>query len=291
MSGPPAAPGTLASSAAALSATSGLSVLQLAMFVGILPLALTAGYLYRAKYDKGSLMYLLYARTPLGRYLHQSELAKARLKQPQRPLVGFPPRPERPPAKQMEALTHETGRALVRIVPFLSDNYAYIVMCKATKECAVVDPADPETVFRAVAELQQDVGGGIRVRTVLTTHYHADHAGGNNEFVKLLKGVSETDVVEVVGGVNEKYPGIQGMTRGVKHGDTVQVGQLAIRCLDVPCHTWGSVMFLADQLLFTGDYLFSGGCGKFFEGGAQDFCTSLERSVNSLPDDVLIFPG
>jgi hypothetical protein len=62
--------------------------------------------------------------------------------------------------------------------------------------------------------------------------------------------------------------------------------------LEVPVHTWGSVMFKVEEdWLFSGDFLFSSGVGRFFEGGAKHFCESVERSVRLLKDDVQMFPG
>jgi hydroxyacylglutathione hydrolase len=253
-------------------------------------LAVISGYMYFRNYNKASILYLLYARTPIGRFYHNAAIKAARQKKQETLATGQ----ERTMSKQLSsAYTYESARALVRIVPFLSDNYAYILVCKATHQVAVVDPADAEVVAQSVQDLQVELGSQkpLRVTTVLTTHYHSDHAGGNKDFVKRITDVFQNTKIEVVGGANESWPGVQAATRFVKHGDQLRVGDLTITCLDVPCHTWGSVLFLTENLCFTGDYLFSAGCGRFFEGGAKDFCSSLAKSVNSLGDDVMMFPG
>ena len=265
-----------------------MATLPVLTFSAFSAAAVAMAYLvYFRNYNKATFMYLLYAHTPVGRMFHASAIDKHR-----QALEGSSP------ASALAKLSgpkynFNTKNALVRIVPFLSDNYAYILVCKATKTAAIVDPADAQVVFSALEGLERDLGTPVKVSSILTTHYHHDHAGGNKEIVSLLEhklGGSNIDL-QVIGGANETFPGVAGATRHVKHGDKIQVGNLTVNCLEVPCHTWGSVLFLCENLCFTGDYLFSGGCGRFFEGGAKDFCDSLNRSVVPLSDDVLMFPG
>lgn len=76
----------------------------------------------------------------------------------------------------------------VRILPALSDNYMYLLVDEETREAAIVDPVNPDTVMRAVEE------EGVVLTTVLTTHHHWDHAGGNKEIIKRMPDL------KVVGG-------------------------------------------------------------------------------------------
>jgi hydroxyacylglutathione hydrolase len=96
--------------------------------------------------------------------------------------------------------------------------------------------------------------------------------------------------LRVIGGKNETFPGVAGSTVLVSEGDVIKVGNLKVDVIDVPCHTWGSVAFKAQNLIFVGDFLFSGGAGRFFEGGAADFVKSRQK-LDALPEDTLIFPG
>ena len=79
-------------------------------------------------------------------------------------------------------VTEETMR--VKVLPALSDNYMYLLVDNKTNQAAIVDPVEPDTVMRAVEE------EGVELTTVLTTHHHWDHAGGNKEIVKRLPGLN-----------------------------------------------------------------------------------------------------
>jgi len=167
----------------------------------------------------------------------------------------------------------------VRILPALSDNYMYLLMDPATKEAAIVDPVDPESVIQAVRE------EGVTLTTLLTTHHHWDHAGGNADLVKKVPGLV------VIGGDDR----IDGLTRKVGQNDEVQVGGISIRCLLTPCHTSGHVCYYvtqdSDKAVFTGDTLFLGGCGRFFEGTAPEMYNALGAILGSLPGETLVYCG
>lgn len=177
-----------------------------------------------------------------------------------------------PKAVQREAMQ-------VRILPALSDNYMYLLVDPATMEAAVVDPVDPDSVVAAAAE------EGVTLTTLLTTHHHWDHAGGNGELIKKVAGL------KVVGGDDR----IDGLTQKVGHGDTLQVGGLAITCLYTPCHTSGHICYYvtqgSDKAVFTGDTLFLGGCGRFFEGTAPEMQRALGEVLGSLPSETQVYCG
>ncbi|KAI9182930.1 Cytoplasmic glyoxalase II [Blastocladiella emersonii ATCC 22665] len=164
-------------------------------------------------------------------------------------------------------------------VPCLSDNYAYVLVDETTNEAAVVDPVEPSKVLAKVAEL------GVDVRAVLTTHHHHDHAGGNSEFVRQC-------AVPVYGG-DQRIPAL---SHPVGDGDALRVGSIAVRAMHTPCHTTGHICFYCEpadggaKAVFSGDTLFLGGCGRFFEGDGEQFQASLDK-LAALPDDTLVYCG
>nr|XP_034830574.1 hydroxyacylglutathione hydrolase, mitochondrial isoform X1 [Maniola hyperantus] len=170
----------------------------------------------------------------------------------------------------------------VKILPALKDNYMYLIVDKATKEAAIVDPVEPKTVLQAVKD------NGVKLTTVLTTHHHWDHAGGNDELVKMHPGL------EVYGGDDR----IGALTTKVQHNTKFNIGQLNVQCLYTPCHTSGHICYFIttphegnDSAVFTGDTLFLGGCGRFFEGTAEQMHKALIEILGNLPDQTKVFCG
>lgn len=118
----------------------------------------------------------------------------------------------------------------VKILPALSDNYMYLIICNKTKEAAIVDPVNPETVLEAVKS--EDV----KLKSVLTTHHHWDHAGGNEKLVSLFG-----QPLTVYGGDDR----IGALNKKVGQDDTFKIGNLDVRCLFTPCHTTGNHSLLS----------------------------------------------
>ncbi|KAG0726246.1 Hydroxyacylglutathione hydrolase, mitochondrial [Chionoecetes opilio] len=150
------------------------------------------------------------------------------------------------------------------------------LMDEKSKEAAIVDPVDPKTVLEAVK------AAGASLTTVLTTHHHWDHAGGNKELVSTYG-----QPLKVVGG-DER---VDGLTQLVGHGDTLTLGDLKVECLFTPCHTKGHICYSVTSddpehkpAVFTGDTLFIGGCGKFFEGDGKQMHHALIEVLGALPD-------
>lgn len=175
--------------------------------------------------------------------------------------------------------TVERATMKVRILPALSDNYMYLLVDPATQQAAIVDPVDPDSVVAAVKE------EGVTLTTLLTTHHHWDHAGGNADLIKKMPGLV------VLGGDDR----IEGVTQKVGEGDEIKVGGLNIRCLYTPCHTSGHICYYVtqdeDKAVFTGDTLFLGGCGRFFEGTAPEMQKALGSVLGSLPGETLVYCG
>ncbi len=165
----------------------------------------------------------------------------------------------------------------IEIVPLLSDNYGYL-LADETGEAAIVDPAEAEVVLAAAHQHQ------LRLTTVLATHHHGDHVGGNLELAARIPGL------RIVGYAPDRER-IPGLTEALSPGDGVRVGQLRGELLAVPCHTRGHVAYHFGRALFTGDTLFAAGCGRFFEGDAAQMYQALHQVFGALPDDTLIYCG
>ncbi|KAL3521338.1 hypothetical protein ACH5RR_019487 [Cinchona calisaya] len=168
-------------------------------------------------------------------------------------------------------------------IPCLQDNYSYLIIDETTKEAAVVDPAEPHKVFLAAQE------NGVDLKLVLTTHHHWDHAGGNDKIKELVPGI------KVYGG---SVDNVKGCTNKVENGDKISLGSdISILCLHTPCHTLGHISYYVtgkdgeDPAVFTGDTLFIAGCGKFFEGTAEQMYQSLCVTLGSLPKPTRVFCG
>ncbi|XP_047636896.1 hydroxyacylglutathione hydrolase, mitochondrial isoform X5 [Phacochoerus africanus] len=130
-----------------------------------------------------------------------------------------------------KSLTVEQGAMKVESLPALTDNYMYLVIDDDTKEAAIVDPVQPQKVVEMVRK------HGVKLTTVLTTHHHWDHAGGNEKLVKLEPGL------KVYGGDDR----IGALTHKVTHLSTLQVGSLSVKCLSTPCHTSGHICYLVSK--------------------------------------------
>jgi len=181
-----------------------------------------------------------------------------------------------------QSLVEVSPKMRVRILPALTDNYMYLVVDEATGEAAIVDPVAPEVVVNAVKQ------ENVTLTTVLTTHHHWDHAGGNTKLVQLLSDLN----LSVLGGDDR----IEALTKKVAHGDKVKVGGLDVTCMSTPCHTSGHICYFFagggdTPSVFTGDTLFLGGCGRFFEGTADQMHEALVGKLAKLPDDTRVFCG
>ncbi|XP_071963967.1 hydroxyacylglutathione hydrolase, mitochondrial-like isoform X2 [Antedon mediterranea] len=169
----------------------------------------------------------------------------------------------------------------VRLLPALQDNYMYLLVDEESNEAAIVDPVEPEKVVEAVKQ------EGVKLTSVLTTHHHWDHSGGNEKLVSLQQGLN------VYGG-DDRIPAL---TNKVSHDDKFKVGSLNIQCLFTPCHTSGHICFYVtgqdgqDPAVFTGDTLFIAGCGKFFEGQPDQMYNALINVLSNLPDETKVYCG
>ncbi len=161
-------------------------------------------------------------------------------------------------------------------IPVLTDNYIYLVHEPNGWATAAIDPALAEPVLEALERK------GWTLTHILNTHHHGDHVGGNLE----LKRHTGCAVVAMARD-KERIPGID---VEVAEGDVIGLGHAEARVLDVPGHTSGHIAFWfqEDNALFCGDTLFGLGCGRLFEGHAEEMWASLEK-IRALPPSTRIF--
>ena len=162
-------------------------------------------------------------------------------------------------------------------VPALSDNYIWMFRDPASGSVAVVDPGQDAPALAAAEQR------GWTITHILNTHWHPDHTGGNAA-IKAATGAPITAPAEA-----EK---VSAVDRVVAEGDRVSVGELEAVVWDIPAHTAGHVAFYfeAAKMIFTGDTLFAMGCGRLFEGTAEQMFANMRRFA-ALPDDVMIYCG
>lgn len=155
-------------------------------------------------------------------------------------------------------------------LPAFTDNYIW--MLHDGQRAVVVDPGAAQPVFDALGAPGVHGGlGSLQLEAILVTHHHADHVGG----VDALRNATGA---RVYGPARETIP--EPLVR-LAHGDSVDVLGLHFEVIDVPGHTAGHIAFYCadmdgEPLLFCGDTLFSGGCGRLFEGTPAQMLHSLD---------------
>ncbi len=165
----------------------------------------------------------------------------------------------------------------IQIIPILKDNYAYLLQSSCGK-VAVIDPGEADPVI-AVLSAQN-----LTLDFILNTHHHWDHTDGN----AALKRKYSAQIV-----APEKESSlIKGVDIAVKEGDVFMLGAEQAQIIETRGHTRGGICFyFADNAaIFTGDTLFSLGCGRLFEGTAQDMFDGFQK-IMTLPDETLIYCG
>ena len=161
-------------------------------------------------------------------------------------------------------------------IPLLRDNYGYLLVCPKTNTAAVIDPSEAEPVLRRIEQEK------VTLKAIFNTHHHRDHTGGNEELLA-SGGLA-------VYAHNSDAGRIPGLNHGVDEGDEVTIGELCGKVLFIPGHTTGHIAYLFGSNLFCGDTLFAGGCGRLFEGSAEQMHASLEKLM-ALPDETKVYCG
>ncbi len=161
-------------------------------------------------------------------------------------------------------------------IPVLSDNYIWLVHDAASGETMVVDPAVAEPVLDAAA------ARGWTITAIWNTHWHPDHTGGNTA-IKAATGAT-------VYGPAAEAARIPTLDVHLAEGDIVRLGAHIATVLETPAHTAGHITFhfADDAIAFTGDTLFAMGCGRLFEGTAEQMFANMQR-LSTLPDETTVY--
>jgi hydroxyacylglutathione hydrolase len=161
-------------------------------------------------------------------------------------------------------------------IPVLNDNYIYLLHDPDSAETAVVDPALAQPVLDTLAEK------GWQLNYIFNTHHHWDHIGGNLE----LKNHTDCKIIASEYDCNR----IPAIDITVNHGDKIKLGTVTLEIIATPGHTIGHIAYYCadSHALFCGDTLFSMGCGRLFEGTAEQMWQSLQL-LQALPDSTRIY--
>jgi len=159
-------------------------------------------------------------------------------------------------------------------IPAFDDNYIWIIHQQGNNNCVVVDPGDEEPVIDFLREQN------LHLEAILITHHHYDHTAGIGPLVKKTAAT-------VYGPANEAIPGVQFPLDESMQFELEQ-SALCFKVIDVPGHTRGHIAYLIDNTLFSGDSLFAAGCGRLFEGTADQMNQSLNK-LSQLPDTTKVY--
>lgn len=159
-------------------------------------------------------------------------------------------------------------------IPAFTDNYIWILY--NAHQAIVVDPGEAYQVLQVLESI------GLPLQAILVTHHHADHTGG-------VEALRQATGAIVYGPAHESMPA---GTILLQEGDGIEVLGISLRAMDIPGHTAGHIAYYGippneAPLLFCGDTLFSGGCGRLFEGTPAQMQASLD-ALAALPDDTRV---
>jgi hydroxyacylglutathione hydrolase len=177
----------------------------------------------------------------------------------------------------LPSLLTPSGSALqIYMFPCLQDNYCYLVNDSESGITGVIDTPEVQAIEHALADT------GWTLDYILNTHHHFDHAGGNLQ-------LKEKTGCTIVGPKADKMR-IPGIDITVAEGDTFELGSRKARIHDTPGHTRGHIVyhFEDDREAFVGDTLFAMGCGRLFEGTADQMWSSLQK-IMRWPDETRIY--
>ena len=166
----------------------------------------------------------------------------------------------------------------ISIIKCLSDNYSYLIRDKETNLVGVVDPSEFDPIDLEIGKTYK------KLDFILNTHHHNDHVGGNMDLKKKYNSKIICSSYD-----EEKIPG-QDIKKS--DGDQFSFGETDFEIMHIPGHTLGHIAFYSKQanVIFTGDTLFSLGCGRIFEGTFKQMFGSLEK-IKNLPKNTLLYCG
>ena len=166
---------------------------------------------------------------------------------------------------------------IIEIIPCLSDNYSYLIHEKKLNTVSIVDPSEFKTCDEVIKKYK-------KLDFILNTHHHADHVGANLELKKKYNS-------KILGSDSDKNR-IPGIDIFLKENQKQKIGNLEFEVIFIPGHTKGHIAFFfrKEKIAFTGDTLFSLGCGRVFEGTHEEMFNSLNK-IKNLPPDTKIYCG
>ena len=166
----------------------------------------------------------------------------------------------------------------IEIIPCLQDNYSYLIIDESNNSACVIDPSEAYPIISFVEK------NDIKLKYILNTHHHFDHIGGNKE----LKNKFGSTVL----GFKEDSHRIPEIDILLKDNQIWKAQNFIAKIIHIPGHTSGHICFhfFNEKLVFTGDTLFSLGCGKIFEGTYEQMFDSLNK-IKSLPKETKVYCG
>ena len=166
----------------------------------------------------------------------------------------------------------------VEIIKCLHDNYSYLIVDQKNNHACVIDPSEAEPVINFIERKN------IKLKFILNTHHHYDHVGGNNDLKKKYGA-------KIIGFKDDKkrIPSIDVL---VENNQIWTSENFESKIIHIPGHTIGHICFyfIKEKIVFTGDTLFSLGCGRIFEGTYEQMYNSLNKLKN-LPLDTKVYCG
>lgn len=169
----------------------------------------------------------------------------------------------------------------VNAIAAFNDNYIWVITKENSQQAILVDPGDANVCINYLEQHQ------LQLAAILLTHRHQDHIGGVEQLISWQKTQPiPQEKLAIYGPSNEYTPCFTQVTEL----ETITITSLAltINVLDLPGHTKGHIGFLIGQHLFCGDTLFSAGCGRLFDGTAEQLFHSLKK-LASLPEDTQVY--
>lgn len=160
-------------------------------------------------------------------------------------------------------------------IPAFNDNYIWALIDAARGQVVIVDPGDATPVHAFLNQHQ------LTLSTILITHKHHDHTGG---ILALLSSFPDASVY------SHPVEQVAQTTQLVSDNDVIYISDHEFQVIAIPGHTLGHIAYYCKPFLFCGDTLFTNGCGRIFEGTAEQMLSSLQK-LTMLPDDTQVYCG
>lgn len=179
----------------------------------------------------------------------------------------------------MQAITINQGQHLMSLkiipIPALTDNYIWMFFDEPSKNAWVIDPGQATPVFEKLKQYH------LHLQGIFITHHHRDHSGG------VMDLFDQYPHIAIYGSYKSSLPFI---THFLRENDEIACANITFRTIEIPGHTLDHTAFYGNDWLFSGDALFSAGCGKVFEGTPEQMHHSLQKLM-ALPDYTHVFCG